>query len=327
MKFSVLSLNARFLSHITQLYTCSDDRPGLRLHALIDLLEIQRYDIICLQEVFNEGIRKQLREALLRIGRPYHIIDKAESNIQTRLEDSGLFFATSLAPETFSTRPTWHEFNSFLSPSFRGLNKDNPDSMAEKGVYAAALNVMGQTLWVFNLHLQSTHSLKSYITYQHIRSHQLKQTWHTISRLITVEGKPNDIPPVALLLGDFNFDGLLSNVQHTSEYKNVMKSLYQPIDYAVEKNQGSEPTWNNEENPIAKRCYPLKQAPKRLDYIFGIRQIPRHGELHFSRNLSTCLCTDFHIVKRHNNIPLSDHYGIQAIFELPHRLALLENKE
>jgi len=269
------------------------------------------YDIICLQEIFAEEIREYLTRRL-QANYPY-IVDKSGGPNPLN-QDSGLFFASKFP----ILRHTFREFHhkSFFTP----------DKIADKGILAARFEfgpaadaAAAATLRVFLTHLQSRNS--EFKT----REKQLAQLRRFITQSSTPgKNRKNPAKIYTILLGDFNVTG-----DNGEEYKKMLDLLDYPRDLCREKNPKKKDfTWNSQKNLFIKNVYEDDNDMQRLDYIFSYDHIPyasKHQQ-HENVKLGKVVCHSCGIFKpklsgNPGELPgkcdLSDHYGIEAVIEIP----------
>ena len=212
------------------------------------------YDILCLQEIFDERIRKQLKRDL-KDKYPYMVEKSSDHDIFN--EDSGMFFASKFP----ILRHTYREFYAKSSGKW--------DALVDKGIFVACLKLGAgknrQILHIYNAHLQSTES--EYKT----REKQLSQVRTFIEKALKTEmGKKKKLKVSAVLLGDFNVVG-----DKSDEYKRMMSLLGYPIDLYRNLNPDSEGyTWNSKENLFINHHDKDDIDMQRLDYIFTFNSIP-----------------------------------------------------
>ncbi len=276
-----------------------------RASAFIDEIRHNRqYDIICLQEVFDEGIRRKLTDGL-KPDYPY-IVEKA-SDFDIFNEDSGLFFASKLP----ILRHTFREFHAKQWGTF--------DADVDKGVFIACLQLGNEEtphlLHVYNTHLQST------VSYHQVRQKQLSQLRSFIERALKTEKNNNpSLKFSVLLLGDLNVVG-----DTDGEYKRMMSLLGYPIDLYRKLNAYDEGfTWNSKENVLLQYNNRNDHDLERLDYIFTFNCMPDEDDHCRAEYLYPLRCRSCDLFKpKASNIAditgecdLSDHYGVEAFFSL-----------
>jgi endonuclease/exonuclease/phosphatase family metal-dependent hydrolase len=263
------------------------------------------FDILCLQEIFDEKIREQVKNDL-QDTYPYIVEKSSDHDILN--EDSGMFFASKFP----ILRHTYREFHATSSGTW--------DSLVDKGLFIACLELGAgdnrQILHVYNAHLQSTES--EYKT----RESQLAQIRRFIERALKTERqKSNPLKVSAVLLGDFNVVG-----DNSDEYKRMMSLLGYPIDLYRIKNPDTEGyTWNSEKNLFIKYDDAHDRDMQRLDYIFTFTRIPYADDNRETEEIDSieCKSCDLFIPKKSglpdfpDEFDLSDHYGVEAVIEIP----------
>lgn len=277
-----------------------------RAKAFINEIRHQRhYDILCLQEIFDEGIRSQLKSDL-KDTYPYMVEKSSDHDILN--EDSGMFFASKFPV----LRHTYREFYAKSSGTW--------DCLVDKGLFIACLKLGAgnkqRILHVYNAHLQSTES--EYKT----RESQLAQVRQFVERALKTERqKSKPLKVSAVLLGDFNVVGDISD-----EYKRMMSLLGYPIDLYREINPDTEGyTWNSKKNLFIKYEDGHDRDMQRLDYIFSFNRIPYADDNRETEEIDSieCKSCDLFIPKKSGlpDLPeecdLSDHYGVEAVIEIP----------
>ncbi len=275
------------------------------------------YDIIGLQEIFDEEIRHYL---FLHLKEKYPYIVKKSASFNPLNQDSGLFFASKF-PILRHTFREFHDKSLFTS-----------DVIAEKGIlvthfaFASPTNDADSTnaadasiLRVFLTHLQS--NKPDFKT----REKQLSQLRRFIVNSLTREKKQKHPGKIyTVLLGDFNVIG-----DYDNEYQKMLTLLDYPRDLFREKNpQRKGFTWNSQENLFLQNVHIGDNDMQRLDYIFTYDHIPY---LHKPQQLEALnlgkvacfFCDTFEprFAAKPGDLPdncdLSDHYGIEAIIEIP----------
>jgi len=263
-----------------------------------------RFDIICLQEVFDETVRHRLCEGLKDIYPG--IVDKASDN-EIFNEDSGLFFASKFPV----LRHTYREFYASQPWTF--------DAVVDKGLFVACLKLGSgkeeRILHVYNTHLQST------LTYSRTREKQLTQLRFFIERALKTEKKNNPAKKIsALLVGDFNVVG-----DKSGEYKRMMSLLGSPIDLFRKFNPDSDGfTWNSKDNLFLKNRDENDHDIERLDYIFTFNSIPLADDNRMVEKIDPVNCLSCNLFKPKvsglpdlpNDCDISDHYGVEAVLEV-----------
>jgi endonuclease/exonuclease/phosphatase family metal-dependent hydrolase len=196
-----------------------------------------QYDIVCLQEVFNESRRWQLKKTLKK--NHYWVTPKFGDSLR---EDSGLFIACR------------HPMGSHTGRIFD--DHAGSDALAAKGVIAYRLTLEASaygvaSLWLANTHLQANDNPGA----RQARKQQFKDVRAVLNDPIG-RGMP------ALLLGDLNVD------EESAEHPVMLKALGRPSDLlrVVHEDFIEYPAYTF--NP-AKNALADPGPPERLDYILG----------------------------------------------------------
>jgi endonuclease/exonuclease/phosphatase family metal-dependent hydrolase len=270
-----------------------------------EIRDCHHYDILCLQEIFDEKIREQLKNKL-KDKYPYMVEKSSDYDILNL--NSGMFFASKFP----ILRHTFREFHAKSIGTW--------DAMVDKGIFVACLELSagdnGHILHVYNAHLQSTES--EYKT----RESQLAQVRRFVEKALKTERqKSKPLKVNAILLGDFNVVGDTSD-----EYKRMMCLLGYPIDLYRKLNPAAEGfTWNSKENLFLKNEDADDRDMQRLDYIFTFNNMPYADDNRKTEEINglECKSSDLFIPKKSGlpDLPdecdLSDHYGVEAVIEIP----------
>jgi len=247
------------------------------------------YDIVCLQELFDEDVRKVFRRGL----RPTlpHIIDKCEDGGWFR-QDSGLFFASKYKIMNHLFEAYW---------DYAGT-----DGLAEKGISMSRINLNpvleGVSLVVFNTHLQSDKNLGEN---QAVRRRQIRQIRNMFRQCFCL--KDNLDKTAAVFMGDLNIEG------DSPEYIRMIEELESIRDLYRNKNIRLKGyTWDHKVNKMIPR---KNKEQLRLDYIFAVDKAPDYQ----GRKLRKITCTASKVQKFgcNNNKGLSDHFAVEAVVNLP----------
>ncbi|MAQ16575.1 MAG: hypothetical protein CMN30_17500 [Sandaracinus sp.] len=304
----VLTYNVKFLPGHVKLgvppkgqpwgfWETGDQATGdeVRARAILAAVLTGGWDVICLQEVFEESLRCLLADGLRAAG--YHLVEKA-SDHDLLQEDSGLFVASRL-PVIF------HRFAEYAA-------KEGSDALADKGVLGLCLETPRawraepHQLYLFATHLQAVGD--------ETRRKQLRQ----LQRFIRAMLDPVRAKGVsALLVGDMNVraEEICSGCRGlttTGEYRAMMSILDQPRDLFREHlAQDPGHTWDGEGN--ARMIRPNDRRSMRIDYAFAFDFVPEH-DLHAEvSELRTLRCTAASVEAfRAGPICLSDHYGVSV---------------
>jgi endonuclease/exonuclease/phosphatase family metal-dependent hydrolase len=277
-----------------------------RARAFINEIRDHRhYDILCLQEIFDEGIRKQLKNGL-KDKYPYMVEKSSDHEILNI--NSGMFFASKFP----ILRHTYREFYAASGGTW--------DAIVDKGLFIACLKLgtgnNQRILHVYNVHLQSTES--EYKT----REKQLSQVRKFIEKALKTEQENNKKSKInAVLLGDFNVVG-----DNSDEYKRMMSLLGYPIDlYRIKNPEAEGFTWNSQENLFIKYDDAHDRDMQRLDYIFTFNRVPYADDNRETEEINgiECKSCDLFMPKKSglpdlpDDCDLSDHYGVEALIEIP----------
>jgi len=251
-----------------------------------------RFDIVCLQEVFDEDIREILVKRLKPKFR--HMIAKSSDNDFLQ-EDSGLFFASRYPIDACR----FEEFHDAQPWTF--------DYMADKGVQGVRLRLpasfKGLKLLVFNTHLQSTEA------YHEVRARQLMQ----ISRFLQKAVLVTQAKAAVILVGDMNVIGENPGGEiPTEEYRRMISLLGYPRDLFREM-QPDEPgyTWDGPANKMIPRD---DEEQLRLDYVFAFDRQPLPDDNRPVKKLKPVKCEACRVLPFNANgkSHLSDHFGVDA---------------
>jgi endonuclease/exonuclease/phosphatase family metal-dependent hydrolase len=270
------------------------------------ILKKPSYDIICIQEIFHEDTREQLKNSLEA---EYPFIVEKSSDHDILNEDSGLFFASRFP----ILRHTYREFDSHSLLSW--------DRWVDKGIFIAALDIGSEdetrVFHVYNTHLQST------ISEGDTRKKQLTQVRKLVYKALETECSACDPSQLnAVLLGDFNVVG-----DSCEEYKTMLALLGYPRDLYREKNPRKDGyTWDSKHNKFINFLDKDDTDMQRLDYIFAFNTLPIADDNSKIESIGQIECLSCGLVKlrasqKIGNLPkkidLSDHYGIEATIEVP----------
>ena len=271
----LLSQNAQILP------TLCDAEDLARATALARFIReaTPQFDVVGMQEVFDEDVRERLVEEL-----PHpHLVAKSDDGDWFN-EDSGLFFASQFAIDS-------HVFAEFDQKAYT-------DALADKGIFGARLDTtaaLGVTLCVFHTHLQAAYEAPH--QYASIRAGQLDQVLEAIAAIVA----PFAGETAVLLFGDLNVEG------DSPEYFDMLSRLGHPRDLY------------REAHPVARgftvdghvngRVDDGQQ--RRLDYVFAFDQLALPGEP--PRTLRRIEVDRIRIAKlQHDGAYLSDHFGLDA---------------
>lgn len=265
-ELSVLTFNVRMRP---SLFGAHKSRVGRIVKAIVP----KKYDVVCLQEVFDGGARAEFVK-----GFKDHFAYMVEvAGGKGPLQDSGLFFATTLPPKRH------HEFKKFRLPPPIG----GGDFFAKKGVLAFQLALkIGDVdfhIVVFTTHLESFWPL--------VKERQLRRIASFMSSTTGAVADPSNA--AVLLCGDMNIKG----DPQGKRYLRMLKYLGGPHDIYREVNS-SKPGYT----------HPAKRPKKRIDYWFAFDAVSDGtGLRHFSRvTINSATVDPF------KNKSLSDHLPVEA---------------
>ncbi len=170
--------------------------------------QIHKFDIICLQEMFGSfNNRKQmLIRAASLAGFFFYVDTGSPSFVSKYLVDGGLLILSRFP--IIATSYMQYRFGVVA------------DSLAEKGIIYAKIQIKDSHLHLFTTHLQASYfdsGESNFITSFHTRMEQIKQINHFMTEVLKNEyDKKSD---KILLLGDLNVDAL--EYKYTQPVKNV----------------------------------------------------------------------------------------------------------
>ena len=282
----LLSYNMYLLPIQTNEYNTFDT---FRMNEFIN--KIDKYNIICLQEVFTNNYRQinLLLKKCEEKGYNYYFI-KTPTFFSQYLINSGLLILSKFKIYDRGFLPFFH-------------NKSY-DSLSEKGILYIKIICNNKPIYVFNTHLQANYSYNLTTSYKKIMESQLKYIIDTLNNY-----KYNNS---IILTGDFNVDNKeykLSNLMHYNELIDTIpynKYIYTYINY-YDKNSNEVINYKpffckRSKNKIEKYKFHTKKF--KIDYVF---YYPKYIRL-----ISSSI-VDFNI--KHKYLThLSDHKAVYAHF-------------
>ncbi len=257
------------------------------------------WDVIALQELFEEGIRAKYRAAFEAAG---YTTTPALGN-DVLHEDSGLFVASRIPMH-------WFRFVEYAA-------KWGQDALSDKGIGVFCLDT--STIWGperHSLYLFPTH-LQSDDRHYAVRLLQLDQLRSVIHA--TLARVPDLDAVSAIACGDFNVRaeqpvlGVPGAAVATSEYAALQELLGRPRDVFREAHPAAPGfTWDGKINAMTRDN---DNDQKRLDYIFAFDFVPQPLREAQTAALGRLDCSavamePFLGSERH----LSDHFGVSASF-------------
>jgi len=191
----------------------------LRAKSISDaIIEIDP-DIVCLQEVFDDGMRDALVHYLsMTYG---HIINKRDMPWSLK-QDSGLFIASKYPVNS-------ERFVPYMSST-------GSDSLIRKGIISATIDVSGDIIYVLNTHLQE--NVKSVRESEIFRKKQ-------VSRLAAVSSYQS-YP--TLVVGDMGISAENTDGKPSNEYLRMVKDLGMTDLYADEPGRHENTVSKSNEN-------------------------------------------------------------------------------
>jgi endonuclease/exonuclease/phosphatase family metal-dependent hydrolase len=303
MSIKILTYNTAFLPSATALDN-TDAELRKRGNDFAEKLKESGCDIICLQEVFNEDIRKIITDRLRDIY-PYRV-EKATKYPILPPEDSGLYFASKYP---FKKDKRWRK--GWIFEMYSGLQ--NWDASSEKGYLGCNIVIAEyKQFHIFNTHLQSAYpGLK----YEEVRTANLTELKREIVNKLHLLSLPKLHNTSCLACGDFNIIGYPDvNNSTADEYNNMLRTLDAPRDLYYEQHYDLGLTWNGLENIFIQNHYQNDTDELRLDYMFAFDHIPRPNSTDGKVHLDKIICKKINVVKfkNQNGVDLSDHYGLEA---------------
>ncbi|MGE5343524.1 MAG: sphingomyelin phosphodiesterase [Candidatus Omnitrophota bacterium] len=305
MKIKILSYNFAMLPG----FVGKEKKERVGLLAAQIIHQNPPYDVICLLEIFDEEIRRYLVD---HFGKEYpYILAKCDRDILN--QDSGMFLASR-------HRIIDHSYEEFDAKEYFST-----DGLADKGILNACIelnadNQQRQILHVYLTHLQAT-GIFPPSHYGPIREKQLTQIRTFMEKRLQKGCQTHDPANLsAILLGDFNIE------DNSDEYHHMMGILGSPIDLFPSLNPGKDGnTWNTKTNRFVTVRAGSDPDIQRLDYIFTFDTIPGVSgkvsgakmacPVYQSCDLFTPLASAA-VGDLSQGCDLSDHYGVEAVFEL-----------
>jgi len=263
-----------------------------------------QFDIICLQEIFDENIREYLKKNL-ESDYPY-IIEKS-SDHDVFNQDSGIFLASKL------------EIKRHIFCEFTAKKCLTSDAFADKGILVTCFELetdnIRRMLHVYSAHLQSTES------YYQTRAKQLSQLRDVIEKALEAEIKRTPANHLyAVLVGDFNVIG------ESQEYLKMISRLGHPKDLFRIKNPTNKGyTWNSQENRFIHLNDKKDHDLQRLDYAMVYDHIPYSEDSHDIIEIGKIGCDSCNLFSPRLTIQdevlpsgcdISDHYGLDTVIDI-----------
>lgn len=278
-----------------------DKNNRTRAEKICQKLNEAEYDIICLQELFDEDMRaifaKKLKNKYPRQ------IKKADAGDIFR-QDSGLFIASK---HPFIFHESLYHFEEFF-------NCGKTDCAAEKGVLAVRFDLAAIKdkfeLILYNTHLQSDHAFVG--EFRDVRIKQLEQIRRLLQKSMSriIPARRDDT--AALLVGDTNITGDSEECLDLLRILEYGRDLFREIYDDIQNNSGY--TWDCKLN---KNMIPSSDKDQlRLDYIIALDHIPTE-EAGDSMDLYSLNCQECSVQmfgeENELNSRLSDHFAVEAV--------------
>ena len=333
----ILTCNIEMLP--TPLGDDKENKP--RAEKICEKLNEGDYDIICLQELFDEDMRDIFAD---KLEDKYHNqIKKADAGNIFR-QDSGLFIASK---HNFIIQDTLYYFEPFYSCG-------TSDCLAEKGILAVRFD-LGDIrrkfeLIIYNTHLQSDQQFVG--EFREVRFSQMQQIRKLLQRSMGKIYVPLRDDTAALLLGDTNIPGDSAECDEFLKTLEYGRDLYRKVREKDEEDtddeehsEGMEET-KDEENTddildwhgytwdyqLNKNMIPSTDRDRlRLDYIIALEHIPpdpaklRTGRIPPEQEPDTmhirklkCLKCDVQRFGEKGDVDsrLSDHFAVEAVLNV-----------
>lgn len=251
----------------------------------------QKYDIVCLQEVFDEDIREIFENKFEKTFR--NVIPRC-SDGDIFNDDSGLFFASRFPMRGYGANKGWNfvEFEQHTGW----------DSFSDKGIFGARLNLdsfaPGLTLLLFHTHLQSDEK------HADVRRLQLQQMSAYMYRAMNKVSKPSNTAVIAC--GDMNVIGDVSD-----EYRQMLGILGYPRDAYRERNPAKPGfTWDAPEN--LNMIDEDDNDQQRLDYILQYDSFVNAEGKKVPLQPLVLQSVDLQLFGTDKESRLSDHFAVEA---------------
>ncbi|MFN5309943.1 MAG: endonuclease/exonuclease/phosphatase family protein [Candidatus Kapaibacterium sp.] len=283
----ILSYNVALLPDVARFQRRKDSKAvqNVRANEIAKFINESDYDIVCLQEVFDEDDRNILINGLDKNKyNPNNSVTKISDNDFLH-EDSGLFVVSKYnliksSYEEFHESSGWEVFS-------------------DKGILGLHYKDNDRNLFIVNTHLQSD------IVYCQTRQSQLLQIRRFLFRLLEKHKDIISQPTTELyVVGDFNVIG------ESCEYGDMLHYLAYPTDCYIVDDNNKGFTWDGKNNSLIQKWDPNDKDQQRLDYIFKYSELlddKRSKRYTLSMRNSNCIMIQ---PKDSNDVDLSDHYGL-----------------
>lgn len=254
------------------------------------------WDVIVLQELFDERARAVIRKALVKRGYATH----GPFGNDLFNDDSGLFVASRLPVSAVA----FHEFGA----------KAGPDALVDKGVCGAILETRGvwgtkaHSLYVFGTHLQASER------HHPVRVRQLAELRRFVGKALAAPKDSRRVASVAV--GDFNVvaesplvgDG---HITATSPYRQLLEMMERPRDlYRARHPTTPGYTFDGTVNTMSRKS---EDERERIDYAFGFDFVPTLQDEAQPESLAALECHEAEVETfEEGGRHLSDHFGVSV---------------
>jgi len=333
---SIHLLTYNFFCRPPPVNTNKDDYKDSRVEDFVKD-ELQKFDIICFQELFttlNDRKHRMIREGA-KVGLQYYYSSKVPSFFSKYLVDSGLLILS--------------RYEIVDNDSYDYYINISGDSVSNKGILYTKIKINDKFLFLFNTHLQASYfddSQKNINYTIQVRMSQAEELINYVyNKLLTI---PRDEvnSGCVIIAGDFNIDAqnyCYANKKYkipkynNTEYeifKKKLEKLGTVKDVMKEKLKKHEYTFGNNENEYDKTLTGKADmnSKQTLDYIWEIipdfnLNIYKHGLNKLNKNYSyddknyenhkiKVLYDTFQVqhflAKNRPYQQLSDHFGISV---------------
>jgi endonuclease/exonuclease/phosphatase family metal-dependent hydrolase len=281
-----------------------DEKNEPRAENICEKLNQTDYDIICLQELFDENMREIFADNLKN--KYPSQIEKADAGNIFR-QDSGLFIASK---HPFIFQETMYYFEPFYSCG-------TTDCLAEKGILAVRFD-LGDIkhkleLIIYNTHLQSDHNFVG--EFREVRFSQMQQIRKLLKRSMgRIEPSLRD-DTAALLLGDTNIPGDSAECVDLLRVLEYGRDLYREVNSDIEDKPGF--TWDYQLNK--NMIPPTDRDRLRLDYVVALDHIPT-DQAPASMDIHHLECQECNVQMFGDeddvDSRLSDHFAVEAVLNV-----------
>lgn len=294
IRLKVLTYNVMMLPGLIGKGNADIRRAG----KIVKAIRQRDYDVVCLQEVFDEDVRRVFAKGLSK--RFPHQVQKSHGGGIFE-ENSGLFMASRFPITSGGDGWSFEEFEACAGT----------DCLSEKGIQAVHLRLTESKprvfLVLFNVHLQSDMEWTG--ENEATRNEQLVQMREFIGHSLTGIRRKRLPRTGGLLVGDFNIEG------DQLEWERMFRKLEYPRDLYRMNSKKKGYTWDHLTN--VNMIPQSDQDRLRLDYIFALDRVPVDSS--FQKNSLRPIACESAEVQLFGTGPksrLSDHYAVEAVITL-----------